>query len=1460
MGRLALVVGSTLSVSSQSLLPAAPVEDYDAADPTHQTLLRPLHDHSEAPPPTVVMAVSGSLQAIASIHVYPRIAESSATTAAAAGAATDNDNKNNLPIHSRVAEIQIQVLPATSALSSHTYRQAHYRVELPAIADDDTSCTTTTSTRLVFSANQRFLLLQLPPYGDLILFQLRKPRNNNKQSKNASKRPDPLPQPTYLQHPVTTATVIAVATQPKYVTTPTPITALTAGPNNVFWLGTACGSLYVLVGRPYAVVKVGTKTTVPTKTTILQLPRILALDWISQSSSPATTEAGDNSDHNYATTIMGRLAVLDIHQQVHIMETTTSTPSPKQQQTNLHNDPRNHKKNLVQPNATMMATLPSTTAIHAVVWLEPHYLVTLHQDKFQVTLFVWYLHHNHHDGKDDDYYSWIPCRTHVIRKDAMEGLKRCTIKSSTTTATISPPPVLQYDTHSETLVIRAAFIDGSYCWPMGSLWSWRTNVQGWTQAVASPGSSWLVGRRQPQHDQGMAQELIVTSSSLYDNKSNDDKIRKERYELALLSPPSSRATAAYLGLPNPIVLTSHSVWYPTCTEDAGGGQMEWMELPLPTEYMSLYGIPTIAAWSTTAVAVAAKRGVLVVRPACSSSTSIGSKWQQFADSSAEDKLQVLAMAWWDNLKPNSSHADDAVLVALVRIQQNAESSDKRTTFLSCWSSRFVDANKQLLIPVPSYDNGENSWGMSLPEGMGTDLCLDLLCEGDRAVVLVSSRTSRTMYRAYQMQIVPAPPKTEDTSYQEHRPFSVLATCIATGTVESCSKLWLASTSFGFDLVALKSGKLDLRLLDYVATLGVWRQTHGIVDALAISPDTVVAVGEVCRENSTVVVDLWPADRTRSSVSWTLLLSNGKLITWKLAVASKPADHVVLGEPIDEEQDETKYGPRWVNENSRLVGKVCHTESTSAWMQGAGRMTNNELFLGRMAGGRFGYAIAAGQSCRQMHRMLGEDFESEIFLPDFLRNEVFGPGDLVLLPPIFVSPMYLTILENPESLRDYLNLPITKEKDRNVILLALRLLIFVSVDRMATNKSSSSAAREARIVFQAAVAAAREILGKESLRFVAFIIELARQMEPSRFEHLLPLPPPENENIGRLLEIASNNGSISLSLAVLPLLTNKTKARTICANTFQLCLSACTKPQSVHHSVRLEASDALSDLFRFGLKLEDTTDDDAHEDEFLEKSFDAHYFDDSSDDEDKVVKQPQYGMFCGISRLFGGSAKSESRKTAAAADSFIDHGFKLHGGVANAQALGLTSSSVHYEGVTDVVAQMLHTMLMDVSHLMLWGSAARMASLLLPESLTGLHLATQQECTTVLRETHVRTIRRVLPKEFRRKDGLVDFFSASISRCMDCLDDVEAVRVVDLLRVVLKRKTSATDRQAEHQATLVLVLLVVGHVSGRVNELVEEDVDHLIMTSFGKAIRGPELPSESGDSDDASSQITEEMMS
>jgi hypothetical protein len=1114
-----------------------------------------------------------------------------------------------------------------------------------------------------------------------------------------------------------------------------------------------------------------------------------------------------------ADTRVGRLAVLDSRDHIHLV----STRYAQMEKEGTHKDttgqpavvtvPPRHKEGV--PHALALdahewKTLQPAKPVHAVQWLTPDALVVVNQGAHAVTLTVW--------SPPVKSLEWQPCVVNVIRKEEFEGLEAVLVTSSTHGP---PAPALAYDTPSESLFLRAAFVSSddnedkktnqSSLFPFSYIWSWRTNVQGWKSPTPS-GGVWCVARH--AHT-GVAKATLTGWTT--------SRLRKEVYDLALLSPPSNRSGVC--GTPNALVLAESSVWCPHLIRSSGQEQLEWMEVRLPADYVAAFGAPTLAAVGQgSSLAVAAQRGVLVWK-------SRNRRWHRFSNSTAERHIHVLAMAWWEGL---DLEVEDTLLVALVRIRDD---SGTGVTFLSCWSTRFFDSEKQLLMPVPSCD-GVTAWGMALPTELGTQLSLDILTNGNKAVVLVTDGTSdKTPYQIYQLQILPTTPKARGSAvpHPEHRPYSVLATCIATGEVESCHRLWLASTSFSFDLLSLREGKLDLRLLDYVATLGVSRTRRGLVDALVISSDRVVAVGELCSERTAVLVDLWAADRTDKSIAWTVRLSNGKLKTWKLAVASTPDEHVALSQVVTEKSDKLQRS-RWVHPRSLLLGRVCATESTSSWMQGSGRMTSSELFLGRMPGGRFGFGIAAGQSCRQMHRQLGEDFESEIFLPDFLQNEVMGPGDLTSLPPPLLSPLYMSILEGDE-LQQYLGLLVCTEKDRDVIMLALRLLIFVSVDRLATCKPKSDETRNAQGVFRSAVSIARELLGRESLPFVAFIVELARQMEPSRLDYFLPLPSPEGESVDRLLEIAALNGSISVSMAALPLLTDKRQARAFCATTLRMCISTCMKPQSVPPSLRREANEAASDLFRFGLKLEDVYD---HPEEYAEESFDASIDSDLFFD-DEAHEKEAYSVFCGISRFFG------ARKPERSNGGFVDHAFDSNGAVSTTARSSIYLST-NDEGVTDVVAETLQSLLLDVSHQMLWGSAARLASLLLPGSLAGLSLCSKEECTALLEDTAARPIRHVLPKEYRRKDGLVDFFSAAISRCMDCLDNDEITNMTNLLRVNLRPGSITGDRQGEHTATLLLVFLVVGYVSGNLADFLDYEKlnHHLAIEALLKATVSPQL--------------------
>ena len=99
----------------------------------------------------------------------------------------------------------------------------------------------------------------------------------------------------------------------------------------------------------------------------------------------------------------------------------------------------------------------------------------------------------------------------------------------------------------------------------------------------------------------------------------------------------------------------------------------------------------------------------------------------------------------------------------------------------------------------------------------------------------------------------------------------------------------------------------------------------------------------------------------------------------------------------------------------------------------------------------------------------------------------------------------------------------------------------------------------------------------------------------------------------------------------------------------------------------------------------------------------------------------------------------------------------------------------------------------------------------------------------------RPIRHVLPKEYRRKDGLVDFFSVSISTCTDVLDSTDITRIVVLMRVLLQPKVLFTDQEAEHSAILLIVFIVAGHISGKSGKLVDMSLDHLILNSLHKSL-------------------------
>jgi hypothetical protein len=786
-------------------------------------------------------------------------------------------------------------------------------------------------------------------------------------------------------------------------------------------------------------------------------------------------------------------------------------------------------------------------------------------------------------------------------------------------------------------------------------------------------------------------------------------------------------------------------------------------------------------------------------------------WKGFSSASAAERLTVESVQWWEYPNCDSSAA---LVVAIILVDQTSR-------YLASWSPSRWEVHFQLITPGTDGDTeqSEVNWGLSIPMDDSGLTALELLSEGSSGNSIALLLDNQSTYRFYALQYIePLDPKVERAKVE--------ASLLTVGQLdEPCHKIWLAGVSFGESSSS------------FVATLGLWRPNSRIEAVAVGSNGDIVAEASISDDNggnsSSIVMEVWLSDRSAGSLAWTLVLSNGRLITWKL-----PLVRDLTSATFGPEVLATRRGS-WVHPTCRYMGIVGNTESTATWMMSSCRDASTEACLGTLSGSRFTFAIAAGQSARHMHRVLGESMPGmEHALPDFLRNDIYGPSDLILLPPLFIAPLYLSILQDPESVEDYLGFPNHTARDQRVFVLALRLLVLTAVDQIATHKVQSERAREARLIFQTSIQLARQSLGKDSLAFCQFIVELARQMEPSRFDYFLPLPPPGNESIGRILEITSSQGSIRLSLAALPLLSNKYHARIVCASIFQLCLSACMKPQSVHHSVRREASEALGDLFRFGLKLETTGKNSEMTYSSLNSTETFPDHDDSSSDEDNAgSRRARYSMFCGLSNIFTGKAKIPKPKVIGPA-SFVDNGVRVKGAGVNLQALGVTLNDGAPQGVTEVISYMLRALLLDFSHVTLWGSTGRLATLLLSDSLAGLHLVTKEECTAAICNTSVRAIRHILPKEFRRKDGLVDFFAQSISRCMDCLDDLEISRVVDLIQVVLNHKPIYSENQAEQQATLLLVLVVVGHISGRIDDLIETDTEHLIIKSYHKAIEAP----------------------
>jgi hypothetical protein len=241
-------------------------------------------------------------------------------------------------------------------------------------------------------------------------------------------------------------------------------------------------------------------------------------------------------------------------------------------------------------------------------------------------------------------------------------------------------------------------------------------------------------------------------------------------------------------------------------------------------------------------------------------------------------------------------------------------------------------------------------------------------------------------------------------------------------------------SFDFDLT-MKSEAGVAADDENVATLGVVRSPGGI-EAVNLSMSNKAFLASVSNESEVSklsLADIISGTNLQSSGDgdrhpidafvWTIEFLNGQVVCWTVPYRLQGTNGVErqMASFLKDIQIARPSGlepPILVckkasreKRNRYMLGIICRIGGSSDWMQQSSSGTQSDITLGLVPDSGFGCVLRAGQHARTLHRSgVGGDFDTELFASDFLESEVYGPGEFLMMPPIFVPSLYMLLLE------------------------------------------------------------------------------------------------------------------------------------------------------------------------------------------------------------------------------------------------------------------------------------------------------------------------------------------------------------------------------------------------------------------------------------------------------------------
>jgi hypothetical protein len=843
------------------------------------------------------------------------------------------------------------------------------------------------------------------------------------------------------------------------------------------------------------------------------------------------------------------------------------------------------------------------------------------------------------------------------------------------------------------------------------------------------------------------------------------------------------------------------------------------------------------------------------------------RWHVFGNETEERAFRVIAMTWWEvggNYGMKTTHpysygvVDDCLVAVIERTEENDDDCTTSGTgefYLSCWSSRDLGLRGQLLS-TETLGDGKASWGLRLPKGFEPAF-IDVLAapwkensdEPPKACVLLAASDYITTFRLFQLESFFLCP--DDDRKQTLSSYKLRCHCCAIGSVGSPADLFLASASFDLNF-SDDSGPNHLD--SGGAILGVIRRYGGGVDAIAVSSSQIVAVGQVIDSvdsgsgdaSEHELTSYWLADivqdlRLDSDTSfafdyfvWVLQLADGRLLSWMVPVVRSADDAIFLNRAFSAPDTSNRLSsPRSVHSRALALGLVCSAGSTSEWMlqQSAHGGTRSDYLVGYVPSSFFGCIMGVSQQRKMICGTTCEDFELDNFRPNYLDNVVFHPNEFTLYPPACLPSLY-SLAWNFVDPRDQFNRHFQRRMHdklfQNSSVMALQLLILRCVESIAAkNKrdkrsSSENSVKRLKVVYASLLEAAR--LWMTPLQFVTLLLKVGRQIEPSCFSYLFPLPAingtEAGENILEFFHSSLRSGSINTSVMAVPLLAEDAVSKTISAAIFHYCLNEIDRCFD-HDEIPLylatiaEEKEAAVDIFRYAMKWRDNEDRSVCE-----------------ESSEKEIPERSYSIICGLSKVISWMMSSNDKPSLNGdeVDSYLVNSSSKSkitptqsNGGRNVKRLSSWRDSDEevFETVAAVAARYILSTVFDAEALAngsSWIRIAAIATLLVSDSGCS-HVCSRQDFSLLAQATESIKYRALLPVSVRKSGGAVKFIVNGIETCGSAIGIDGARRIFDFILALIG--SNAGEVKAEVPG-LLLLAVVSGQVADRIDDIFSED--------------------------------------